>query len=78
MLVIDQPGILILPTRESNCMVLVIIEKYMLRRICTSHFREWQIYLKTLLDWGLRVQILCHHQHIRLQSVSWLLTAPFW
>jgi len=66
-------------------------DKFRLRRICTSHFKGWKIYVETLLDYGLytteySAPSLSHINRFTVTyynlsshtSVSWLLTAPLW
>ncbi len=36
-----------------------IIENYRFRRICTSHFRGWQIYVEPLLECGVLYSVKC-------------------
>ncbi len=54
------------------------IEKYRLRRTCTSHFTEWQVYVQTLLECAVyRVQNLFRHINFQQIHCSLLLGSVF-
>jgi hypothetical protein len=48
--------------RFGKCSVKRIEEKYILCRICSTHYKGWLVYVETLFDYGVPRVPLYHHQ----------------